>query len=61
METDIKRYTKKKTVWSWIILILALIYGVSPVDIVPDFPFVGWMDDCFIILFAVFNLINFLS
>lgn len=49
----------KRSVWSWIILVLAVIYGVSPVDMVPDVPFIGWADDFFIILFAVLNLLQF--
>lgn len=49
----------KRSVWSWIILVLAVIYGVSPVDIVPDVPFIGWVDDFFIILFAALNLLQF--
>lgn len=49
----------RRSVWSWIILVLAVIYGVSPVDIVPDVPFIGWVDDFFIILFAALNLLQF--
>ena len=37
---------------------LALIYDISPVDIVPDIPVVGWVDDFFVTATAVLNLVQ---
>ena len=40
----------------WIPLILALIYTISPIDLVPDFiPVVGWLEDA---LFMVVGGLN---
>ena len=32
----------------WVIMVLCLLYGVSPVDIIPDIPIVGQIDDLMI-------------
>ena len=53
-------YTKNKPAKSgikpWIPLILAVIYTVSPVDLVPDaLPIAGWMEDG---LFLIAGLLN---
>lgn len=36
---------------SWVIpvLVLTIIYVISPIDIIPDVPFVGWIDDAAIV------------
>ncbi len=36
-----------------ICIILALIYDISPVDIIPDVPFIGWLDDIAVTLGTV--------
>lgn len=61
MEEKAKKNGKKNKILSIVILILALVYGVSPVDIIPDMPVVGWADDFFIIAFAVLNMLQFSS
>ncbi|WP_288685410.1 DUF1232 domain-containing protein [uncultured Brachyspira sp.] len=53
-------YTKNKTAKSgikpWIPLILAVIYAISPVDLVPDsLPIAGWLED---ILFLIVGGLN---
>ncbi len=49
----------KPSTWEiqpWIPLILALIYAISPIDLVPDFiPVVGWFDD---VLFVIVGSLN---
>lgn len=49
---------KKKKIWAWILFILSLVYGVYPVDVVPDMPIVGWIDDITIMAAAFTNLIQ---
>lgn len=58
MEENEELEEKKSTVGAWIMLVLALLYGVSPVDIIPDIPVVGWVDDFFINVTAILNLIQ---
>ena len=40
----------------WVIMVLCLLYGVSPVDIIPDIPIVGQIDDLIIMLSGSLNL-----
>lgn len=48
--------TKKVT--SLVLAGLAILYDVSPVDIIPDIPVVGWVDDFFITATAGLNMIE---
>lgn len=48
----------KKQITSLVLAGLALLYDVSPVDIIPDIPVVGWVDDFFITATAGLNLIQ---
>ncbi|NLN60281.1 MAG: DUF1232 domain-containing protein [Deltaproteobacteria bacterium] len=41
-----------------ILLILAILYDVSPVDIVPDIPIVGYIDDFFITATALLHFLQ---
>ncbi|MDR2860792.1 MAG: DUF1232 domain-containing protein [Elusimicrobiota bacterium] len=50
--------SKIMKILKWIFLVLAVIYTVSPIDIIPDAPIVGQIDDAAIDLTAVFNLIE---
>lgn len=47
-----------KKVASWILMVLAIIYDILPVDLVPDIPLLGWIDDFLITLVAAINLIQ---
>ena len=40
----------------WVIMVLCLLYGVSPVDIIPDIPIVGPIDDLIILASGSLNL-----
>ncbi|MCX7970505.1 MAG: YkvA family protein [Negativicutes bacterium] len=42
----------------WVLFVLALIYAVSPIDLVPDWPVVGWLDDLLLLLGTGLNLIE---
>jgi len=46
----------KKSVWAWVWAILSVIYTVSPVDLIPDIPVIGWVDDFFILTSVWLNL-----
>ena len=49
--------TKNNTpVGAWFLLVLAIVYGVSPIDLVPDVPIIGWVDDLFVGAIATLNL-----
>ncbi|MBV6342280.1 DUF1232 domain-containing protein [Candidatus Magnetobacterium casensis] len=41
-----------------LLMLLALVYDVSPVDVVPDVPIVGWIDDFFVTAAAALNVIH---
>ncbi len=40
--------------WLWLILILAFLYLISPIDFIPDvLPVLGWIDDVVVALSAI--------
>jgi uncharacterized membrane protein YkvA (DUF1232 family) len=44
---------------SWVLLILAIVYTVSPVDIIPDvIPIAGWLDDFTLLATTGLNVIQ---
>lgn len=55
-------YTNKPAqsgITPWIPLILAIIYTVSPVDLVPDaLPIVGWLEDALFLIVGGLNSIQ---
>ncbi len=49
----------KVSLWSKIIISLAIAYALSPIDIIPDFiPFIGYLDDAVILPFLFFIAIK---
>jgi len=54
------RYEGRSLAFPVFLLILAIIYDISPIDIIPDIPVVGYVDDFFITAAAVI-LISYLS
>ena len=44
------------TTGAWVLMVLCLLYGVSPVDIIPDIPVVGQIDDLIILASGSLNL-----
>jgi len=44
---------KKLKLWDWIKIVAAIIYIISPIDLVPDFiPVAGWLDDLAVLIVA---------
>lgn len=58
MDNNNELEEKKSTAGAWVMLVLAVLYGFSPVDIIPDIPVIGWIDDFFINATAILNLIQ---
>ena len=46
------------TTGAWVLMVLCLLYGVSPVDIIPDIPVVGQIDDLIILASGALNLVQ---
>ncbi|MCH5221869.1 MAG: DUF1232 domain-containing protein [Muribaculaceae bacterium] len=45
--------------WAWFWMVVAILYSVSPIDIIPDFiPVVGWADDILSLGTAGLNLLQ---
>ena len=42
----------------WVIMALCLLYGISPVDLIPDIPIVGQIDDLIILASGTLNLVQ---
>lgn len=53
-----KPKSKLKLLLAWVLLGLAIVYGISPIDIIPDYPLVGigWLDDLSVFGIALYNL-----
>jgi len=52
------RYEGRSLAFPVFLVILAIIYDISPIDIIPDIPVVGYVDDFFITAAAVLNLLE---
>ena len=51
-------YENKNTAVSWVLAGLGRVYAISPIDIIPDVPVIGWVDDFFVIAVTVLNLLE---
>ncbi len=49
---------KNKTAWASVLAVLSVVYAVSPLDIIPDIPVIGWIDDFFVVTAAGLNLLE---
>jgi uncharacterized membrane protein YkvA (DUF1232 family) len=54
----INQKTEKIKPLDWILLLLAVIYTLLPIDIIPDIPIIGWLDDSFILSSAFLNILQ---
>ena len=54
--------SRKVSIWLKLPIILAIVYLISPLDIIPDFlrPGIGNLDDILALIFAISNFINFI-
>lgn len=48
----------RKQITSLILLAASIIYDFIPADLIPDIPFIGWLDDMFITSSAVLNCLQ---
>jgi uncharacterized membrane protein YkvA (DUF1232 family) len=39
-------------------LAIAIIYAISPLDVIPDIPVIGWIDDGGLVIAAALNLVQ---
>lgn len=53
--SDVK---KKKHITEWIQLLFSLVYVFNPIDIIPDMPAIGWIDDFFVVALGMINLVQ---
>lgn len=45
--------------WAWVWMVLAILYSLSPIDIVPDvLPIAGWADDILVLGTSALNLLQ---
>lgn len=49
---------KSQTTWASILAILGVVYAISPLDIIPDIPLIGWIDDFFVLSATILNLLE---
>ena len=56
MENEIQE--RKGTLGAWIMAALGVVYMLSPIDVIPDIPVVGWVDDFFVMTSTGFNLLE---
>ena len=49
---------KREKTKALIIAVLGALYAISPLDIIPDIPIVGWIDDFFVLSAAILNLLE---
>ena len=48
----------RRKIAPFVIFGLAVIYVFSPVDIIPDIPVIGWVDDAFILSAATLHMLE---
>lgn len=56
--STISNRNKNQTAWASILAIISVFYAVSPLDIIPDIPVIGWIDDFFVVTAAGLNLLE---
>ena len=54
----ISQVPERSLVMPFVFLVLAIFYDLSPIDIIPDIPVVGYFDDLMITAIATLNLLQ---
>jgi len=54
----IDQHSEKSLLVPVILFILAILYDISPVDMIPDIPVIGHIDDALVTLTATLNLLQ---
>lgn len=57
-EVQVLEEPKDQSVFPYVLLGLAILYTLSPIDLVPDMPVVGWFDDLFALAAAGLNVLQ---
>jgi uncharacterized membrane protein YkvA (DUF1232 family) len=55
---EAKPIKKRGVKLAWAFIILAVIYTISPIDVIVDAPLIGWIDDAIVDLLAALNLVR---
>ena len=50
--------SQRSMVFPVVLFMLAILYDISPIDLIPDIPVVGYVDDFFITAIATLNLLE---
>ena len=50
--------SQRSMVFPVVLFMLAILYDISPIDLIPDIPVVGYIDDFFITAIAMLNLLE---
>ncbi len=58
---SISEEDKKAKTKALIIALLSAVYAISPLDIIPDIPIIGWVDDFFVLSAAILNLMEHMT
>lgn len=53
-----EKIQKTDSTWASILAIISVFYAISPFDIIPDIPIIGWVDDFFVVSAAMLNLLE---
>jgi hypothetical protein len=54
----ISQVPERSLVIPFVLLVLAILYNLSPIDIIPDIPVIGYVDDLIITAIATLNLMQ---
>ena len=54
----IRQVPERSLVMPFVFLVLAILYDLSPIDIIPDMPVIGYFDDLIITAIATLNLLQ---
>lgn len=57
-QTTASQEEKREKTKAVILTVLGALYAISPLDIIPDIPVIGWIDDFFVLSAAIVNLIE---